>query len=216
MKRVRVPRGGGGFSLVELLVVIGIIALLLAMLLPAMSRVRRDANSTACKSNLRQCGLMLLMYANEHRGWMFPVGWGSDKPRERRLPVYVFQPPPRWNPRELRCPDDPEPKEEHSYVLNSHLPERGVRYGRNPGIPIDRAVWMGEKVSTCDDYYLENKEQGNEFYSVVEPNRHGVRLGSNYLFMDLHVSGTAPQTPLGGVDPWDVPGANPPALDAEQ
>ena len=55
------------FTLVELLVVIGIIALLIALLLPTVSRAREQSRRTACLSNLRQLGLAMIMYANEHR-----------------------------------------------------------------------------------------------------------------------------------------------------
>jgi len=63
-----------GFTLVELLVVIGIIALLVAILLPALSAARQAAKSIQCESNLRQIGQALLMHANDHKQYMPVAG----------------------------------------------------------------------------------------------------------------------------------------------
>lgn len=74
-------RSTKAFTLVELLVVIGIIALLISILLPALNRARGQAKQAACLSNMRQIGQAMLMCANEHRQH-FPLAgelWPDNK-----------------------------------------------------------------------------------------------------------------------------------------
>ncbi|MCA9150122.1 MAG: DUF1559 domain-containing protein, partial [Planctomycetales bacterium] len=87
MKRRRL-----GFTLVELLVVIAIIGLLVALVLPAISRARESARSAACQNNLRQFGIGLHIFADRDRqerfctgafdfrrdGCMDTYGWAAD------------------------------------------------------------------------------------------------------------------------------------------
>jgi prepilin-type N-terminal cleavage/methylation domain-containing protein/prepilin-type processing-associated H-X9-DG protein len=63
-------RRRSGFTLVELLVVIGIIALLISILLPTLSSARGAANALKCSANLRQIGNFALLYANDNHGFV--------------------------------------------------------------------------------------------------------------------------------------------------
>lgn len=194
-----------GFSLVELLVVLGIIAILISMLMPALNRARAQANWIKCESNLRQVGIALLIYSNDYGGFMFPPGLGADKyntpPDHSRVwPNVVFR---VYNPPILFCPSDPNPVYQHSYCLNDHLHDKNIRFGSSnlAGLSSSDIVLMGEKVSTEQDYYMER----GDFNRVVEKYRHGFLRGSNYLKLDGHVDTLPPNAAFGALDPWDLP-----------
>jgi prepilin-type N-terminal cleavage/methylation domain-containing protein len=74
-----------GFTLVELLVVVGIIAILLAILLPSLSKARKQAQTAACLSNQRQLVAACIQYANEHNG-LLPFTGFYDGP----FPTWLY------------------------------------------------------------------------------------------------------------------------------
>jgi prepilin-type processing-associated H-X9-DG protein len=221
------PRAAA-FTLVELLVVIGIIAVLIAMLMPALQSAKRQANATACKANLKTCYAFMLMYANDNRNWFAPPNKGHEigmsiysNPPPDVWPKYVFNPPGVWNPPVMICPGDDltllqtDQGFYHTYFLNGHIIERKIRQGKKAGKSAADIILMGEKKPDFPDYYMERKQSGSgsDFWDRVEKYRHGLKLGSNYLFADGHVDSVMPADAENGwADPWD-PLETPPGED---
>ncbi len=115
------PRTLAAFTLVELLVVIGIIALLIGILLPALNSARTQAKIVTCQSNLRQLSMAAMMYAQEHHIY---VGWAPGIDRKMLLYPYLQQGKSNsdvagsqvWN-----CPSNALPDEQCGYGFNTNL-----------------------------------------------------------------------------------------------
>lgn len=106
------PAGRAAFSLIELLVVIGIITILISILLPVVSSARRAARSTQCLANLAQWSQAFEMYLNENRGKAMMLGTFPFKMDSGKNPPLWWEALEPYHPeisRTLLCPEATDP-----------------------------------------------------------------------------------------------------------
>ena len=163
----RRPRGAGrGFTLVELLVAVGVIIVLASLLLPALSRAREHARRVACLSNARALTAAWLAYANDNRGRLCGAvpgpadrpgfhDWVASGPDEQALRDGVLWPYVS-GAGAYRCPSD-EVNATHTYVVNSWL------NGEGPPAPGETvpALSLSRLREACETFvFMEHLDPG--------------------------------------------------------
>jgi len=124
-----------GFTLIELLVVIAIIAILAAILFPVFARARENARKATCLSNLKQIGMSLLMYAQDHdealpAGYQWQIG-GQNWPLMSWRAVSV---PYMKNAGAHACPSDPQNSADGSGLFSIPKVSYGANWELMPGV----------------------------------------------------------------------------------
>ncbi len=202
------------FTLVELLTVVGIIAVLIAVLLPMLSVVQRAAMQTRCASNLRQIGQAIVLYSADNAEWV-PRDCTLSRPDREPWPILLgkYLGAPGMSLTDLpqakvfQCPSHPLDGLPTGYVINAFAFETAPTWAPDGPVRISRVGRSADVAWVMDA--ADNFPAGPvgpvdkifrvEFHDVYDPvqlpsgERHRIsddrhRGRANVLFLDAHVS----------------------------
>ncbi|MEI6193329.1 MAG: prepilin-type N-terminal cleavage/methylation domain-containing protein [Verrucomicrobiota bacterium] len=209
------------FTLIELLVVIAIIAILAAMLLPALARAKESGKRIACLNNLRQLSLAAQMYVSDNQGFYPPRSttdrWpdklfdGYGKNVKLLLCLTETISPVSIGSSNSNNVADAAPR---SYFINGWNDyfdslTNGVSIKENAIVHPSDTIIFGEKSSDHGDYYMDLLENGgNDFTGILDQARHDGKSGSNYAFADGSARYLKNHTALYPLNLWAISDAN--------
>jgi prepilin-type N-terminal cleavage/methylation domain-containing protein/prepilin-type processing-associated H-X9-DG protein len=204
-----VHRARRAFTLVELLVVIGIIAVLIGILMPSLSKARRQANMVKCMSQTRQIATAVVFYTNDNKFWMPSPGWlANDQnmfPAGQRMSNWLYNEDLRNGTfaekdlkngllfqylnvtRIFRCPDDSGPWQPGSSQNMTSFLMNGAVCGYGAVLTTKITQFKPDAIIFWEvtPFDSGNGNDGSSYPSERQADRH-VR-GSNVGFMDGHV-----------------------------